>query len=356
MDKIPHRDEGLVLGVDTHLDRHVAVLLDPLGRRVDSGSFPASAAGYRELLAWAEGHGPIAVAGIEGTGSYGAGLARHLHEQDIGVIEVTRASRRAHRHRGKSDPRDAEGAARAVLSGEAAAGPKLREGIVESIRVLRITRSTAVKARTQATIQLQTMIVTAPDDLRDELIELPARERIERCAGLRPGAGRDSRSVTKRALRSLARRHQCLDGEIKELERELAALVTAAAPRLLAQPGVGIETAAKLLVIAGDNPKRLRSDGALAALCGASPVEASSGKVTRHRLNRGGDRQGNNALYRVAMNRMIHDPETREYVERRTAEGKSRREIRRCLMRHLARRIFPLLVADIKGATTLDLT
>lgn len=356
MDKISHREGSVVLGVDTHLDQHVAVLLDALGRRIDSGSFPASAAGYRELHAWAEDHGPIAVAGIEGTGSYGSGLARYLHGQGVAVIEVTRASRRAHRHLGKSDPRDAESAARAVLSGEADASPKLRDGIVESIRVLRITRSTAVKARTQAAIQLATMIVTAPDELRDELIALPTRERVGRCAALRPGTGRDSRSTTKRTLRSLARRHRCLDAEVKELERELAELVGAAAPRLLAQPGIGTETAAKLLSIAGDNPERLRSDSALAALCGASPVEASSGRVTRHRLNRGGDRQGNNALYRVAMNRMIHDHETREYVERRTAEGKSRREIRRCLMRHIARRIFPLLVADIRDAVAIDLT
>ncbi len=356
MDKIPHRDESLVLGVDTHLEEHVAALLDPLGRCIDSSSFPATRAGYRELLAWAEEHGPIAVAGIEGTGSYGAGLARYLDDQGIDVIEVTRASRRAHRHRGKSDPRDAEGAARSVLSGEASASPKLREGIVESIRVLRITRSTAVKARTQAAIQLQTMIVTAPAELRDELLGLPTRERVERCAALRPGSGRDSRSTTKRTLRSLARRHQSLDAEAKELERELTELVGAAAPRLLTQPGIGIETAAKLLVIAGDNPERLRSDSALAALCGASPVEASSGKVTRHRLNRGGDHQGNNALFRVAMNRMIHDPETREYVERRTAEGKSRREIRRCLMRHIARRLFPLLIADLRDAVAVDLT
>jgi len=242
-----------------------------------------------------------------------------------------------------------------VLAEQSTASPKARTGVVESIRVLRITRATAVKARTQALLQIRTLIVSAPDELRDELLALKPKKAAERCLTLYADGGRDAGSMTRRALRTLARRVCFLDDEIAELEGELRELIALAAPRLLAQPGVGPECAAKLLTIAGDNPERLRSHGALAAFCGASPVEASSGKTRRHRLNRGGDRQGNNALYTIAMNRMLHHPETKAYVARRTAEGKTRREIRRCLMRHLARRLFPLLLADLHDAKSLPL-
>lgn len=353
MPTMPCLPAEVILGVDTHLDSHAAALLDLVGRVVAHESFPACARGHRALLAWARRHGSLRRAGVEGTGSYGAGLARLLALEGVQVIEVTRASRKDRRHLGKSDPVDAQAAARAVLSGQATAVPKARSGIVESIRVLRVTRQTAVKARTQAVLQIRTLLISAPDELREELLALKPKHAAARCLALRPGAGHDALSTTKRALRSLARRHHALDVEITELEAELRELTALAAPRLLAQHSVGPENAAKLLTLAGDNPERLRNHAAFAALCGASPVEASSGKTRRHRLNRGGDRQANNALYTIAMVRMQHHPETKAYVERRTAEGKTRREIRRCLMRTLARRLYPLLLADLNDAKTL---
>ena len=353
MDTISDDETIVTLGVDTHLDMHVAAVVDPLGRTVATATFAATLAGYDELLAWASSHGLITRAGVEGTGSYGAGLARFLAATGVEVIEVTRPAREDRRHVGKTDSADAVAAARVVLADRASAQPKARDGLVESIRVLRVARQTAVKARTQAVLQIRTLIISAPDELREQLIALKPKKAAERCAALRPARGHDPLNTTKRVLRSLGRRFRALDDEIRELESELNEVIALAAPRLIAEHSVGPQTAAKLLCLAGDNPDRLRSHGALAALCGASPVEASSGKTRRHRLNRGGDRQANNALYTIAMVRMQHHPETKAYVERRTAEGKTRREIRRCIMRHLARRLYPLLIADLNQARTM---
>jgi transposase len=355
MDTISDDEPEVALGIDTHLDQHAAAVLDRLGRVVASTSVPATLDGYEQLLSWASAHGLVTRAGVESTSCYGAGVTRFLQAAGVEVIEVTRAPRADRRHLGKSDPVDAENAARAVMAETATAIPKARDGIVESIRLLRIARQTAIKARSQAMIQMRAIIVSAPDALRAELSALKARQLLARLAASRPGEGRDPETVCRRVLRSIARRHRSLDSEIRELERELGDLVTLAAPRLLAEHSVGRETAAKLLTLAGDNPDRLRSESALAALCGASPVEASSGQITRHRLNRGGDRQANNALYTIAMVRMQHHPETKAYVARRTAQGKTRREIRRCIMRHLARRLYPLLIADLNDARTIPL-
>jgi transposase len=355
MDTISDDEPEITLGIDSHLDQHAAAALDAIGRLLGTISVPATAAGHEQLLTWASSFGLVTRAGIEGTGCYGAGIARFLQAAGVEVIEVTRAARADRRHLGKNDPLDAQAAARVVLAGTATATPKQRNGIVESIRLLRAARRTAVKARTQAVIQIKAILVSAPDVLREELRPLKTRQLVDRCANARPGAGRDPLTVTRRVLRSIARRHRVLDAEIAALETELDELVALAAPRLLAEHSVGRETAAKLLTLAGDNPDRLRSDGAFAALCGASPVEASSGKIARHRLNRGGDRQANNALYTIAMVRMQHHPETKAYVDRRTAEGKTRREIRRCLMRNLARRLYPLLIADLNDAKTIPL-
>jgi transposase len=341
----------VILGVDTHTETHTAALLDPLGRTLATTTVPASRRGFRALVEWAKLHGSVRIAGVEGTGSYGAGLARFLALEGIEVTEVTRVARHGRRHLGKSDPRDAEAAAQAVLSGRASAQPKPRNGIVESIRVLRHTRASAVKSRTQAALQLRNLILTAPDQLREPLTGLTTKQAVARCARMRRSERLDAVAATRKALLTLARRWQALDAEVRELDRDLKQLTAQAAPRLLAQPGIGPETAAKLLIVAGDNPDRLRSDSALAALCGASPVEASSGKTRRHRLNRGGDRQGNTALWTIANNRMLHHPETRAYVARRTKQGLGTREIRRCLMRHLARRLYPLLRADLIAAT-----
>jgi transposase len=356
MPTMPDRDGEIILGVDTHEDEHVAALIDKLGRLLETRSFPGNLRGYRQLLAWARARGRLIQAGVEGTGSFGAGLARLLLAEGVEVIEITRPSRRSRRHLGKSDTVDAEAAARMVLSGEATATPKRRDGVVESIRVLQIARRSAIKARTQAGQQIRSLIVTAPAELHSELAQLALKRQVERCARMRLHERHGTANSTKRALRSLARRWQQLDLEVRDLDRELLALVKAAAPRLLAEAGVGPDTAGKLLVIASDNVSRLRSDAAFAALCGVSPIEASSGKTKRHRLNKGGDRQGNNALWTIANNRLIHDPETRAYAARRTAEGLSRREILRCLKRHLARRLYRLIVADLTAATTLNLT
>jgi len=354
LDTIADDDLEVTLGVDTHLDQHAAAVLDPLGRLLGTTSVCATTAGYEELLTWASAFGLVTRAGVEGTGCYGAGLARFLQAAGVDVVEVTRAARADRRHQGKNDPLDAQAAAMVVLAGRAAAAPKERSGIVESIRLLRIARQTAVKARSQAVIQIKAILVSAPEPLREQR-SLKIRQLIDRCASARPGSGRDPVAVTRRVLRSIARRYRALDTEIAQLEAELDELVALAAPRLLAEHSVGRETAAKLVTLAGDNPDRLRSHSALAALCGASPVEASSGKTVRHRLNRGGDRQANNALYTIAMVRMQHHPETKAYVARRTQEGKTRREIRRCLMRNLARRLYPLLIADLTDARTIPL-
>jgi transposase len=353
---MPCLDGEVILGVDTHADFHAAVLLDPLARIVATRTVPATRRGHGALVSWARGHGTLRRAGVEGTGSYGAGLARLLALENVEVVEVTRASRKGRRHLGKTDVRDAEAAARSVLAGEATAIPKPRDGVVEAIRVLRHTRASAIKARTQAALLLRNIVVTAPDELRESLAGLTTKQLVARCARFHRPPRLDAAGATRKALRSLARRWQQLDAEVRELDVDLKHLAALAAPRLLAEPGIGPETAAKLLIVAGDNPDRLRSDAALAALCGASPVEASSGKTRRHRLNRGGDRQGNCALWTIATNRMLHHPETRDYVTRRAHQGRSEREIRRCLMRHLTRRLFPLLIADLSDARTLDLT
>jgi len=340
----------VILGVDTHRDTHAVVLIDLLGRLVAAETFPTTRPGIRALIAWAQQRGTVRRAGVEGTGSYGAGLTRALRLEGVDVIEVTRTARVGGRHRGKNDTRDAEAAARNVLSGQATAIPKSRDGIVESIRVLRNTRASAVKARTQAILHLKNLVLTAPDELREALRDLSTKQLLARCARMHRSDRLDALHATRHALRTLARRHRALDDEIHELDVLLADLTAKAAPRLLRQPGIGPEIAARLLLVAGDNPTRLRNDAALAALCGASPIEASSGKTTRHRLNRGGDRQGNSALWLIANNRMIHHPKTRDYVTRRTTEGKNTKEIRRCLMRHIARGIYPLLIADLHDA------
>jgi transposase len=247
-------------------------------------SVPTSANGYERLLCWAEGFGPVRCAGIEGTSSYGAGLARHLKAAGISVMEVERPKRRHLRRKGKSHPLDAEAAARTVLAGEAVGEPKSGDGKVEMIRVLRSARQSAVKARSQAANQLQALLVTAPEDLRHRLRQLPTKELVATCARLRLGSDPD-------ALRSVARRYQALSREIAELDAQLDQLVAQeVAPELVCLAGIGTDHAATLLIVAGDNPQRLSSEASFASLCGVSPIEASSGKVVRHRLNRGGNR------------------------------------------------------------------
>jgi transposase len=333
------RARQLVLGVDTHRDLHVAVLLDRLARKLATASFGTTNAANAALLAWTRRHGQVTIAGVEGTGSYGYRLAQQLLADGIHVVEVNRPDRARRRRKGKNDPVDAEAAARAVLAGDATAIPKCRNGAVGELRALVLARRSAIKARTQATNQLRVLLVDGDDELRGRLDRLRKHHLAHACAELHPDGG-----ALHLALRSLGRRWLALHHEITDLDQAITATVTGIAPRLLARHSVGVHTAARLLLTAGDNPTRLRSEAAFAALCGTSPVEASSGKTVRHRLNRGGDRAANNALWTIAFVRLIHDPRTRAYAAKRTAQGSSRKEILRCLKRTIARELYPLIL------------
>jgi transposase len=335
-------------GVDTHQDTHTAAAIDQIGRVLGTHEFPATAAGYTALLAWIREHGRVSRVGVEGTGAYGAGLARLLRDENVDVIEVDRPDRKTRRFQGKSDPIDAIQAARAALAGERTGTPKQRDGRVEALRNLRVARRSAVEQRADTQRQMKTLIVTAPDHLRAQLRGLSITKLIATCANLRPDPADAAIPATAAtlALRSLARRHQQLTVEITDLDELLEPLVAAINPRLLAAHGVGPDTAGQLLVTAGENHDRLTSEAGFAMLCGAAPIPASSGKTTRHRLNRGGDRQANAALYRVVLVRLRWDPRTRDYMQRRTKEGLSKKEIIRCLKRYIARELYQLITAN----------
>lgn len=332
-----------MIGVDTHKYIHVAVALDDFGGVLGTGKFTADSAGYQELIDWAARFGHQLTFAIEGTGSYGAGLTAAVGRRDIGVVEVMRTDRRDRRLRGKSDTLDAENAARAVFAGHAHATPKTADGIVEMIRTIKVAKDVAVKARTSAMISLKTILVNAPGELREQLQELSKMALIHRCAGLRPGAVTTVEAAAKHTLRSIARRWEQLNDEISAHEKLLGELTTQLAPQLTAAFGVGADTAAEMLIVAGDNPRRVRSEPAWARLCGVAPIPASSGMTTRHRLNRGGHRQANAALYRTVIVRMQHHEPTKAYLARRIAEGKTKAEIIRCLKRLLARELWALM-------------
>jgi transposase len=338
----------VVGGIDTHKDLHVAAVLDTAGVVRGTQSFSTTRAGYRALVRWMRSYGDVRQVGIEGTGSYGAGVTRHLNDAGIEIFEVDRPDRSDRRLRGKSDTLDAENAARAVLAGRRTTTPKTKDGQVESLRVLRLTRSTAVKSRRAAIQLLRNHIVSAPEELRDQVRNLTRMQLIRTCAAWRPDATgfRDPVVATRIALRSLARRILELNDEIADLDELIAPLVQELAPTLVQATGIGVEIAGQLLVTAGDNPDRLRSEASFAMLCGVAPLPASSGKTQRHRLNRGGDRAANSALHLAVIVRMRMDDRTRAYVARRTADGLSKLEIIRCLKRYLAREVFALLRAD----------
>jgi transposase len=336
----------LTLGVDTHLDVHVAALLDERGALLGVESFDTTPDGYRNLLAWAASQGEVVLAGVEGTGSYGAGLTRHLHAEGVKVLEVDRPNRQRRRRRGKSDPQDAITAARAAQSGDAQGEAKTRDGNVEAMRVLRVARSSARKSRTQALNQMRSIISTAPDQIRSELRDLNVYRLLERASAYRPGARRDVASLTKLSLRALARRALALEAEIADIDVILKELVHDTAPELVARVGIGVDSATALLVAAGDNPGRLRNEATFAHLCGVAPIDASSGKHERHRLNRGGDRQANSALWHIVITRMVYDPRTRDYIDRRTKEGLTKKEAFRCLKRYIAREVYNHLPHD----------
>jgi transposase len=341
------REGGVTVGVDTHSEVHVAAAFtSDLGRPLGHLEIPTSPSGYQRLLRWAQGLGdPTPRFGIEGTGSYGAGLTRFLRDAGCTVVEVNRPNRQTRRARGKSDPVDAEAAARAVLSGEAAGIPKADEDRVGMLRTLRVARRSAVQSTTQITNQIKALLVTAPVELREQLRSVSGKALIATLAALRPGPVITPAAATKFTLRSLARRHQYLTDEIAALDAELDRLTQEVAPALCALTGVGTNVAGALLVAAGDNPDRMRSEGSFAHLCGVAPLPASSGKTTgRHRLNRGGDRQANNALWRIVMVRLAWHQPTKDYMARRTKEGLSKKEIIRCLKRYVAREVYGVLL------------
>ena len=340
-------------GVDTHGKTHHAAVVDQTGRVLGDRQFPATAAGYQALLAWLRTLGRVVKVGIEGTGSYGAGLARYLASQGIALVEVDRPDRKTRRNKGKSDPIDALAAARAAVSGQATGTPKTRTGPVAAIRAMRVARRGAVKARTAAFNQLHGLIASAPETLRAELAGLPPAALIRVCATLTVDETRINEPVqaTRAALRAIATRVQALNTEITQADKRLRPVVNKTAAHLCALPGVGPEVAGQLLSTAGDNPDRLRSEAALAHLCGAAPIPASSGRTDRHRLNRGGDRAANHALYTITLCRMRHDPRTKAYVQRRTQQGLSKKEIMRCLKRYIVREVHTALLADFTALT-----
>jgi transposase len=286
---------------------------------------------------------------VEGTGSYGASLSRYLLSQGLDVIDVNWMDRADRRLRGKSDPLDAQNAARAVLSGRACARAKSGDGPVQIARMYKLTKASAVKARTQAINQLKAVLITAEPALREELAQLGNAELFRTCARFADvrgyeGIGEESvLQATRVTLGLLAHRIGQLSEQIREVDVRLARLVERHAPRLLEVVGIGPDTAVTLLITVGDNPQRLDNEASFAALCGVSPVERSSGRRQVRRLNRGGDRQANAALHRIVFTRLRVDPRTQDYYERRLKEGKTRRDIVRCLKRYAAREVFHLV-------------
>jgi len=341
----------VVAGVDAHTDEHHVAVLDAQGRLLGAAAFPTSSDGYARLIEWLQQHGQVVRIGVESTGAYAAGLVRALRAQTIDVVEVNQPHAHAHQRLGKSDAIDAELAARAALSGSAKAVPKRTDGIVEAIRQLSIVRAGALKARTAALQQLDDLVITAPQALRDELSQRRTlKGRAALCLRLRPDHRRlhEPLQAAKFALRDLARRVEQLEREADELDQQLERLVATAAPRTLALYGVGPQSASQLLITAGQNIARVRGEAAFARLCGAAPIEASSGRTNRHRLDFGGDRQANRALHMVAVVRLRHCEQTQAYAKKRAAEGLSKRDILRCLKRYIARQTHATLRDDLQ--------
>jgi len=349
-------ERGVVGGVDTHkLTHHAAALDAATGQLLGDREFPATRSGYEQMLTWWLTFGVVVKVGVEGTGSFGAGLQRHLEHEHVTVLEVARPNRQDRRARGKSDPIDAINAARAVLSEATAIIPKAREGFVEAVRLIRATRRSASRARRIAIQQIHGVLWGGPDSLREQLAGYDRAALVSRCAKLRLPARPvldDPAATARRMLRRLARRVQQLDEEIAAANEELRIILTAHTPHLLAATGVGTEAAGQLVTTAGENLDRLHSEAALARICGVAPIPASSGNTTRHRLHRGGDRAANSAIHMIVINRLRWHAPTRAYVAKRTADGKTKKEIIRCLKRAVVRELYHALQTDLK--ITLD--
>jgi transposase len=328
-------------GVDTHADTHVAAAIDHNGGLLGIESFTADQAGYESLVGWLVGFGEVIRIGVEGTGSWGVGLTRFLHSQDVVVVEVDRPNRQKRRKVGKSDPTDALAAARAALSGEASVTPKTRNGPVEQMRVLMVARRSARQQRIQTLNQLRHLVFCAPEPIRVRFKDRYKTGLVTEAANMRPRQGSDPVTYTTNlVIRNLARRIKALNAEMRSIDQTLITLIGDTAPSLFELYGLGPDTAASLLVAAGENSDRLHSERSWAHLCGVAPIPASSGKVTRYRLNRGGDRQANAALYRIVLTRMSSHQQTRAYVTRRQAQGLNTAEIMRCLKRYVARQVY----------------
>lgn len=353
MTSTPPQATRVIGGIDTHADTIHVAAIDDLGRPLGDREFPTTPVGYRDAMAFLIGHGTVSVLGIEGTSSYGAGITRAARAAGIEVREVTRPDRATRRRQGKSDPLDAYAAAHAVLSGRAEASPKDEQ--IDAIRALHNARNSAVKARTAAMNQIHHMLITAPDTIREKYRTLKEKPLINALAACRPGSQEPTTRAVLTALKTLAQRHQFLTAQAGDLEAQLHDLTTAANPHLMSIRGVGPTTAAQLLVTAGGNPDRLRTEASFAALCGTAPVPASSGKTTRHRLSRGGDRAANSALHTIALNRMTSDPRTRNYVTRQRDLKRGSSEILRMLKRAIAREIFKSLTQGQAAPLLADL-
>lgn len=338
-------DRRVVIGADTHLDTiHIAAITDT-GQLLSDAEFRTNPTGYWAAICWARSFGEVVSAGVEGTSSYGAGFTQALQANDIHVVEVNRPDRSARRRQGKSDPLDAYNAARAVLAGHGLAVPK--DPHTGALKALLIARRGAIKARSAAIQQIKDLLVTAPAELRERYRRYPTTLRlVEALARCHPTAHEDPTTVSVlTACKTLAQRIAFLEHQDRDLTAELDSLTSALSPALRAAYGVGPDTAAQLLITAGTNAHRLRSEAAFAMLAGAAPIPASSGKTTRHRLSRGGDRAANNALHRIALVRWSHDPRTRDYVNRQLAAGRSKKDILRLLKRAIAREMFRHLTA-----------
>lgn len=327
-------------GIDTHADTHHVAVIDELGRKLGDDEFTTTSTGYQQILAFLLTFGTLVRVGIEGTASYGAGITAYLRSQHVTVKEVIRPSRQTRRN-GKSDPIDAYAAARSVAADEDLPIPKLLGGDIDAIRVILKTRRTAVKARTAAIVQIKNFLITADASTRETYTPLSNDTLITTLATVEPAPA----DLPLRGLRRLARRVQYLDAEITAADTELEDLTTSAAPALRHAPAIGAISAAQLLVTAGENPERITSKAAFAALCGVSPIPASSGKTQRHRLNRGGDRQANSALHQIVLVRMSNEKRTQDYINRR--RDKSTREVMRCLKRHVANEVYTHLTRPV---------
>jgi transposase len=327
---------------------NVAAVLDRIGGLLGTESFPTSPEGNQQLFKWMASFGKVVQVGVEGTASYGTSLARFLRDKGVEVLEVDRPNRQERRRKGKTDTIDAIEAARAAQGQRQLGAAKTKDGNVEAIRAVVVAKRSARDTKIKTLNQIRHLGFTAPEEIRQPLAGLTARMVAKKAAMMRPNPGGEPVVfATKTSLRVLGRRVLELDAERKELDKLLDRLLGETCPGLLELYGVGHDSAAALLVAAGDNPDRLRSEAAWARLCGVSPIEASSGKITRHRLNPGGNRQANAALWHIAITRMGSDPATIEYVQRRSKEGRTKKEIIRVLKRYIARQVYPYIIAAV---------